>query len=1338
MRNLLRGGLTVVGVVMGLACQSASVTTDVAAPGAGSSSTLSSRAVAGPSLPEFRLFFKSPGVVPEAYVWFTPAGGALQQPFGAWANTSKMIAVGADWYVADLQAAGVPATQPVGVIFKAANAKLSGAADLTRSTGTGWLRMVNNAPQWSDSNPEATAVVPTVSLSPTDGVVTGVKTLTVNANGNGVPVFEVLASVQGVSTLVSGNSFSIDGSALAPGQSLSVLVKATNLNGSTTIGPFTYTKPAAGPGLTIHYKASWAVAAPTIWVWEGTGAGSSSSNDRPLSQLAGFSWPGPLMTKDEVQDWFSWTIPSNLLPLPAGLHFKFAGGAQVNLEGAVSASEWFNGSSWSLSNPDQVTTASASPASGSFSGSLAVTLLAANPANGTFRLNQGSSTPYLNGQVITLGAGMNPGEVATLAVTNGAVVNTFTYTKLADAGVTVHVKGYSSIYWWNVVPSGSQPVVAWPGAALVADPAAPGWKRFTFANATATNLIFNGPDGTVANLPSQTADLSRGTGSWWYANGVWLAANPEGPVTPVVAISPDGTRSNTPQLVTLTSSNTGDLIYVTTDGSVPTVASPRYQAPFTLSTSATVKAFAVNTLGVAGAVSTASFIIDPTIDLVAPSLAANPSPGSYPSAQTVTFTLRDNAGGASRAYFTTDGSTPTTSSPQYVAGAANGPNGLQGASLNVTANTVFTFLMIDAAGNSATATFSYLIGTSPRTDFRQETIYFVLPARFYDGDPSNNLHAWDDGHAGNTDADPAFRGDFKGLIQKLDYIKALGFSAIWITPVVQNASGYDYHGYHASNFKRVDQRYLSADTSYQTLIDAVHAKGMKLIQDIVLNHSSNFGEENLYPLFKKAWSKIYDASNHAVSINADSVQGLLNVAPTGKLPSNYDSLAPNAQFAARLNAMKDDALDPTHVYHHEKSLSWESYTVQTGQIAGDCVDLNTENPAVAEYLRQAYFQYIDQGVDAFRIDTVKHVNRLTFNREFIQQFKARGGSQFFIFGEIASRYRQVWNNGIPEVSAPFYTWKESKNYAWSATDRLVNEASTAAAWQDYSDLSSAQEFNSNNAYLNGNSYHVPDWSKRSGLDVIDFPMHWNFANAHDAFSVAVGNDFTYSDATFNVTYVESHDYAPDTAPETQRFALGQNVWAENLSLLFTFRGIPTVLYGDEVEFQKGKPLDVGPNDKLANTGRAYFGDQLTGSVTATGFGKYTNASGALATTLNHPLAQHLRQLNLLRRAIPALQAGQYSTADISSSSGLSFKRRFTDATTDSFALVTISGDATFNNIPNGTYVEAVTGTTVNVSSGRLTSAGAGNQGNLRIYVLNTALTAAPGKVVDTAGLTYLH
>ena len=603
-------------------------------------------------------------------------------------------------------------------------------------------------------------------------------------------------------------------------------------------------------------------------------------------------------------------------------------------------------------------------------------------------------------------------------------------------------------------------------------------------------------------------------------------------------------------------------------------------------------------------------------------------------------------------------------------------------------------------------------------DFREETIYFVMTSRFYDGDPSNNVHCWDDEKAGNPDSDPAWRGDFKGLIEKLDYIKALGFSAIWITPVVENASGYDYHGYHAIDHSKVDSRYESDDVTYQDLIDACHEKGLKIIQDVVFNHTGNFGEANLLPLFEKQG----DLSTAECMVNISD----------GKLPDDYDELTPAEQYQARLAAMKEDTSDVAQIYHHEKSLGWEEYSVQTGQIAGDCVDLNTENLNVSNYLVDCYSNYLKMGVDAFRVDTVKHISRLTLNNNFIPQLYAAaeeaGNDDFFMFGEIASRYRQVWNNGIPNVSTPFYTWIDNKSYPWSTLSERMN--STAAFWSD--NMSVDLQPTSDNYLLYGNSYHTPDWSQRSGMDVIDFPMHWNFNNASDAFSVAVNNDKYYNDATFNVTYVDSHDYAPDGAPENQRFAGSQDTWAENLNLMFTFRGIPTIYYGSEIEFMKGAPIDVGPNAPLSTTGRAYFGDKIEGTVNVTDFGEYTNATGTMKDTLEYPLAQHIRRLNIIRRNIPALQKGQYSTADIDGN--MAFKRCYDENGVYSFALVTITNGATFRNIPNGTYTEVITGEKVTVSNNTLVAPSTG-KGNMRVYVLNTNSSSIQGKLGEDG--TYL-
>jgi len=625
-----------------------------------------------------------------------------------------------------------------------------------------------------------------------------------------------------------------------------------------------------------------------------------------------------------------------------------------------------------------------------------------------------------------------------------------------------------------------------------------------------------------------------------------------------------------------------------------------------------------------------------------------------------------------------------------------------------------------------------------RTDFRDETIYFVITTRFYDGDSTNNVHCWD----GNNPGDPAWRGDFKGLIEKLDYIKALGFSAIWITPIVENASGYDYHGYHAMNFGKIDDRYNSEDVNFKDVINAVHARGMKIILDIVLNHTGNFGEKTLCPMFYK--------QGDLSSINC------MQQYPQSNLPANYSSLNSGQQYQARLALLKntDGQNHDIHNYwHHYGNFSWETIGEQWAQIAGDCVDLNTENPAVYNYLIQCYTQFINMGVDGFRIDTGKHISRLTFNKVFtpglMAAAAAAGKPNFYLFAEICARVRGPWNHDIAALSAPFYTWKESVNYPWdedatpysnvaifesnfnSIVPTLTNMNSCILLYNANSGTSGQPV--SNNHYLNGNDYRTVNYTQKSDLNVIDFPMHRNFANATDAFNCK-NFDNTYADPTWNVVYVDSHDYAPEP-DETHRFTGDQSTWAENLSLMYTFRGIPCLYYGSEIEFKKGNIIDNGTNTPLINTGRAYFGGYIKGNINVSDFATYSNATGNISVTLKHPLALHIQRLNKIRQAVPALRKGQYSTDNISQSGVAAFKRRYTDAITDSYALVTISGNATFNNIPNGIYTDVVTGDVKNITNGTLT-ANCSGKGNIRVYVLSTNLTAAPGKIGDDGKYIY--
>lgn len=593
------------------------------------------------------------------------------------------------------------------------------------------------------------------------------------------------------------------------------------------------------------------------------------------------------------------------------------------------------------------------------------------------------------------------------------------------------------------------------------------------------------------------------------------------------------------------------------------------------------------------------------------------------------------------------------------------------------------------SGNPSTTTLPATSGpdTTPapfeRGDFRDESIYFVITTRFYDGDPGNNFHCSDE-NAATAEDDPAWRGDFKGLIEKLDYIKALGFSAVWITPVVENKSGLDYHGYHAYDFSKVDSRYESDGATYQDLINVAHEKGMKIIQDVVFNHTCNWGERNLL----KIDNPVYGGGRSDMTT---------------------------------ANGKKDD---PENIYHHKGFCGggdWDNYNVQVMTLADDCFDLETENPKVYNYLIDCYQKYIKMGVDAFRVDTVKHISRLTLNSKILPAMMEAGGKDFFMFGEVCTKGSNVWYREQPGISTCFYTWDNDADWIskWSDTDFSVNEGLVES---HYNAQSMSNQPKSDNAFLKGNDYHKPDYSQKSYMDVIDFQMHWDFINANKAFNTAKGEDAYFNDSTWNVTYVDSHDYAPDEQ-QTQRFAQGKDAWAENMSLMFTFRGIPCIYYGSEVEFQAGKPIDKGGSATLASTGRAYFGDYLEGSADVSDFGVYSNATGEMASTLNSTLSKHLQRLNLIRRAVPALRKGQYSTEGCNGN--IAFKRRYTDGSTDSFACVTISGNATFSGIPSGKYVELVTGQEVQCD-GTLT-ANCSGKGNMRVYVLQTS-GAANGKI----------
>ena len=893
-------------------------------------------------------------------------------------------------------------------------------------------------------------------------------------------------------------------------------------------------------------------------------------------------------------------------------------------------------------------------------------------------------------------------------------------------------------------------------------------------DATSANLIFT---KKLNGWDSQTADLSREAGEWWYKNGTWYDANPDDSEAPVLVSFTSDKSGTVSGNVVLSVEATDNLnlskAVLTMDGAALTTINLSgktssitytWETAYIANGSHVIKAVVYDSANNVSSEKTLSFT---TNNVNLPPVAKITGPKKMSPGKTLTYKGTDSY----------DQNGGTIASYKWTVTGAAATSSLTGETLTVTApstvGATFKVTLVvkdnEGASSDTVSMDCETIDVDANWDFRDETIYFLMTTRFYDGDSSNNRYCWGDQQFlwSEDHNDPGWRGDFKGLIEKLDYIKALGFTAIWITPVVENASDLDYHGYHATDFSKVDPRYESTGVTYQTLIDACHDKGLKVIQDIVLNHCSNAGERNILPMTVKDYNgdvRVYNGVKYSVPMapdhNATDIYGrntydLLNKgvkALTGGKYNTYEELEADANgyynddtrgsllYQSRIYSMNNGlAIDNEEVgklFHYCPNFDqWESYDVQVGTMAGDCVDLNTENPKVAEYLRNCYINYIKMGVDAFRIDTLKHISRLTMNNEFIPQFheaaKNAGNDKFFMFGEACVKRCDIFNADLPGISVCFYTWNQNKttldsSYPWKGVSDYIAGAkdNLAQCKVHFNAQSVSNQLTSDNAFLSGVTYHSPDYSQYSGLSVIDFRMHHQFLNANQAYSCCIEEDQYFNDSTWNVTYVDSHDYGPNTILGV-RYDQGTDAWAENLDLMFTFRGIPCIYYGSEIEFQKGEQIEPWYNGNRVpynKSGRAYFGDHLEGSVSADGPGEYS-ASGAIKDTLDSTLSQHIMRLNQIRAAVPALRKGQYK-----SYGDMKFVRRYTSNEIDSVAVVSISGSASFSGLPAGTYIDVVSGDKQTIGAGGTITTNNSGKASMAVYVNATLDPSITGKI----------
>ncbi len=227
-------------------------------------------------------------------------------------------------------------------------------------------------------------------------------------------------------------------------------------------------------------------------------------------------------------------------------------------------------------------------------------------------------------------------------------------------------------------------------------------------------------------------------------------------------------------------------------------------------------------------------------------------------------------------------------------------------------------------------------------DWDEAVIYFMVTDRFFDGDSSNNAA----NGADTTGDNPGLYhgGDFKGVTEKLDYLKELGVNTIWITPIVENIKGVTvgdgtgdvpfyaaYHGYWASDFTKLNPA-LGTEAEFQTLIDTAHEKGMKIMVDIVVNHAGYGMEET------------------------DQFPGMLR-----------------------------DKADVNEEDH------------ELGGYQAGLPDFLTELPEVRNKIIQWQVDWAKKGVDFFRVDTVQHVEDTTW-RAFKNEL-TKANPKFKMIGE---------------------------------------------------------------------------------------------------------------------------------------------------------------------------------------------------------------------------------------------------------------------------------------------------------------------------------------------------
>ncbi|MFC4701447.1 alpha-amylase family glycosyl hydrolase [Glaciecola siphonariae] len=279
-------------------------------------------------------------------------------------------------------------------------------------------------------------------------------------------------------------------------------------------------------------------------------------------------------------------------------------------------------------------------------------------------------------------------------------------------------------------------------------------------------------------------------------------------------------------------------------------------------------------------------------------------------------------------------------------------------------------------------------------DITDEIFYFVMPDRFHNGKAENDMgdpnNAISYGGLDKTSKWAFHGGDMVGLEAKLDYLQNLGITSIWMTPILRNKAiqkdGFGHHGYWVVDFTEIDPHFGSND-ELKSLIDAAHARNIKVFFDIITNHTADV-------------IKFKECHNEDGKFKEDGQKGCEFISKADMAAGKtYTPFVPEKEQGVKV----PEWLNDPKYYNNQGDSTWQGESVITGDFAG-LDDINTSLPEVQTKMIEIFENLISEfKPDGFRIDTVKHVDIefwQAFGPAITEHAKSIGIPNFHIFGEV--------------------------------------------------------------------------------------------------------------------------------------------------------------------------------------------------------------------------------------------------------------------------------------------------------------------------------------------------